>query len=81
MIKALPQGKLLGQPTRGASGNPQPVALPNGVTVRYSTWLPLDMEGWPFEGRGIEPAARIDDDPTGVKGLDAAIAELQQRQK
>ncbi len=79
MIQALPQAKLIGQPTRGASGNPQPIVLPNGVSVRYSTWVPLDMTGRPFEGSGIPPAARIDDDPTGVKGLEAAVADLQRR--
>jgi Periplasmic protease len=81
MLKALPQAKLIGQPTRGASGNPQPVSLPNGVTVRYSTWVPLGLDDRPFEGVGIAPAVAIDADPTGVKGLDAAIADLNARLK
>ena len=81
MLKALPNATLIGQNTRGASGNPQPVALPNGLTVRYSTWVPLDMEGQPFEGTGIQPATRIDDDSTGVKGLQAAIEHLNQATK
>ena len=81
MLKALPQAKLIGQPTRGASGNPQPVALPNGVTVRYSTWVPLGLDDQPFEGVGIAPAMTIGDDPTGMKGLAAAIADLDARRK
>jgi C-terminal processing protease CtpA/Prc len=79
MLKALPQGTLIGQPTRGASGNPQPVLLPNGNKVHYSTWVPLQLDGKPFEGIGIVPDQKVDDDPTGVKGLEAAVAELGKR--
>jgi hypothetical protein len=77
MLAALPNGRLIGQPTRGASGNPQPVVLPNGVKVTYSTWVPLQLDGKPFEGIGIAPATRIDGDPRGTKGLQAAIEALQ----
>lgn len=77
MLRALPHAKLIGLNTRGASGNPQPVALPNDVTVRYSTWVPLQLDGKPFEGTGIAPDLRVDDDPTGVKGLQAAIETLK----
>lgn len=79
MFKALPQARLIGQPTRGASGNPQPVALPNGLIVSYSTWVPLDLDDRPFEGVGIPPTKRIDNDPTGLKGLQAAVADLAER--
>ncbi len=77
MLRALPKAKLIGQNTRGASGNPQPVLLPNGVTVRYSIWVPLQLDGKPFEGIGIAPDIRIDDDPQGTKGLERAVAELK----
>ncbi len=77
MLRALPRAKLIGQNTRGASGNPQPVVLPNGVTVRYSIWVPLQLDGKPFEGTGIAPDIRIDDDPQGTKGLERAVAELK----
>jgi hypothetical protein len=77
MLAALPKGKLIGKPTRGASGNPQPVLLPNGVKVTYSIWVPLQSDGKPFEGVGIAPDIRIEDDPTGSKGLQAAIEALK----
>jgi hypothetical protein len=77
MLKALPNATLIGQPTRGASGNPQPVLLPNWLKVHYSTWVPLDMDGKAFEGTGIAPDQLVEDDPTGVKGLDAAIEKLR----
>lgn len=78
MLAALPSAKLVGQPTRGASGNPQPVKLPNGLTVHYSTWVPLQLDGQPFEGTGIAPDTRVADDPTGVKGLEAAVKLLEE---
>jgi C-terminal processing protease CtpA/Prc len=77
MLAALPKRTLIGQPTRGASGNPRPVSLPNGVKVNYSTWVPLQMNGKPFEGIGIAPDVLVDDDPRGTKGLQAAINKLK----
>jgi hypothetical protein len=65
MLKALPQVTLMGRPTRGASGNPAPVRLPNGVRVWYSRWLDLLPDGTPLEGRGVPPdvlVERISDD-------------------
>jgi hypothetical protein len=76
MLKARPQTRLIGQPTRGASGNPQPVLLPNGLTVYYSTWVPLGLDGQPFEGTGVQPDIRVDDDRTGEAGLAKAIEQL-----
>ena len=81
MLKALPRAKLIGLPTRGASGNPQPVLLPNGLKVHYSTWVPLQLDGQPFEGQGIAPAQQVDEDPSGAKALDAAIAMLRESTK
>jgi carboxyl-terminal processing protease len=81
MLRALPQTKLIGQPTRGASGNPHPIALPNGVTVHYPIWISLQLDGKPLEGVGIAPDVTIDEDPTGIKGLQAAVEELNRRAK
>jgi hypothetical protein len=81
MLAALPKGTPVGQATRGASGNPRPVLLPNGVTVNYSTWVPLQLNGKPFEGTGIAPDTRIDDDARGTKGLQAAIEALKRTAK
>jgi hypothetical protein len=76
MLAALPQAKLSGQPTQGASGNPRPVRLPNGVIVLYSTWIALTPEGEPIEGQGVQPDVEVPDDPTGEAGLSAAIEHL-----
>jgi C-terminal processing protease CtpA/Prc len=59
MMKALPQCALFGQPTRGASGNPAGVSLPNGVDVYFSRWLSLEADGTPIEDRGVLPDLEV----------------------
>lgn len=76
MLKSLPHVTLVGQPTRGASGNPQPVELPNGVVVWYSTWVSMLPDGSTFEGGGIAPDTVVkhegEGDPTFERGVEAA---------
>ncbi len=55
MLKALPHVTLFGQATRGASGNPAAVSLPNGVEVFYSRWVSMLPDGTIIEGQGIQP--------------------------
>lgn len=54
-LRALPQAALFGAPTRGASGNPRPIDLPNGVRVHASRWLSLSPAGALLERRGVPP--------------------------
>ncbi len=74
MMKAIPSCTLVGQPTRGASGNPKPVQLPNGIDVWYSRWVSMLPDGTPIEGTGIPPDIMIDHvagtDPTWLKALE-----------
>jgi hypothetical protein len=81
MVDALPSGTLLGQPTAGASGNPAPLALPNGVTVSYSRWLNLNPDETHTEGKGIIPDEVIKHDPSGDPTFDAAVKSLKERVK
>ncbi|MEM6471668.1 MAG: S41 family peptidase [Planctomycetota bacterium] len=55
MFKAIEQSVVLGQPTRGASGNPSPVTLSNGLKVWFSRWQSLEADGTPIEDRGVLP--------------------------
>ncbi len=70
MLTALPHVTMVGQATRGASGNPAPVMLPNGIDVWYSRWLSLLPDGTPLEGSGVPPDIKVDHagpgDPTFV---------------
>jgi hypothetical protein len=43
--------------------------------------VPLQLNGKPFEGTGIAPDTRIDDDARGTKGLQAAIEALKRTAK
>lgn len=79
MMKAIPRVTLIGQPTRGASGNPHPVQLSNGIQVMFSRWVSMLPDGSPIETIGVPPDRVVphqranDEDPT----LEVAIKVLQ----
>jgi len=81
MLKALPHVRLVGLPTRGASGNPAPVRLPNGVQVYFSRWVALQADGKPFEGTGIAPDVKIAHSGDGDPTFERAVKELTERIK
>ena len=68
MMKALPNCTLVGLPTRGSSGNPRPVRLPNGVEVYYSRWQSMLPDGTVIEDSGVPPDVEI----KHIKGSDLA---------
>lgn len=74
MLRERPGTLLVGQPTRGASGNPAPVALPNGMEVAFSRWQDTLADGTPTEGRGVPPHEVVEPrgagDPTLARGLE-----------
>jgi carboxyl-terminal processing protease len=70
---------LVGQPTRGASGNPRPVTLSNGVRVWFSRWISLTPEGTPLEGRGIRPDVLVEHEGNGDKTFDKAVEILKKQ--
>jgi C-terminal processing protease CtpA/Prc len=71
MLKALPQATLVGQPTRGSSGNPRPFKLPGlELTVWYSRWVDLEPDGSPVEGRGIAPHVAVNEPPEAYRNRD-----------
>ena len=55
MMKAMERVTLVGQPTRGASGNPAAVTLSNGVKVWFSRWVAMEPDGTEIEGKGVAP--------------------------
>ena len=75
-----------GEKSFGASGNPQPIALGNNVTVYLPCWKDLRLDGTCFEGEGIAPdievRATTDDLAAGdpLPGLDQGIDRLERRQ-
>ena len=81
MMKAFPRVTLIGRPTRGASGNPRPITLPNGATVFFSRWVSMLPDGTPIEGRGIAPDVVVPHEGEGDPTFDAALAELARQIK
>lgn len=71
MLKAIPGIPLVGLPTRGSSGNPAPVHLPNGVRVWFSRWISLLPDGTGIERTGVRPDIRVEH----LAGKDVALDE------
>ena len=71
MMKQAPRCVLLGERSRGRSGNPKPVALANGVTVFLPSWVALTPEGEAIEGWGVAPdiAVAFPDEAAGEDPL------------
>lgn len=72
--------KLIGEPSSGASGNPQPHELGNGVKVYLPSWKALRLDGSALEGVGIAPDILVDTQPSdfekGEPVFEAAKKEL-----
>lgn len=82
MMKQVPRCQLLGATSYGASGNPRPHALPNGVTVWLPSWKDMTADGQELEGRGIPPdvavLARPEDFAERDPVLEAALRVLRE---
>ena len=79
MLAALPRATLVGLPTRGASGNPKPLRLPNGVTLWSSTWIDLLPDGTLLEGHGVPPGIRVEPTGPGDPTLEAGLRLLREQ--
>jgi hypothetical protein len=76
MMAAIPGAVTMGRPTAGFSGNPQPVDLPNGVSVHFSRWVSLLPDGTPLEGRGVVPARVVEAAGPGDPAFEEALKVL-----
>jgi hypothetical protein len=82
MLRQCHDVTLVGAPTLGSSGNPQPCPLQNGVALWLPSWRALDADGKPLEGRGVEPDVAVansresfrDGDPVLARALELARA-------
>ncbi len=79
MLKSMPHVTLLGQTTRGSTGNPQPVTLPNGIRVWFSRWIGMRADGSIFEDEGIRPDITVEHAGKGDPTFDAAVDHLRKR--
>jgi C-terminal processing protease CtpA/Prc len=73
--------RLFGERSGGASGNPKPHDLGNGVTVLLPSWRDMLPDGTLLEGKGIEPDQTVKGSPAdfarGDPVLDAALKWLR----
>lgn len=65
MLRTVPRAILVGTQTIGASGNPKPHPLGNGVTLHLPSWQTFLPDGAELEGQGIPPDIEVH-----VKGID-----------
>jgi bacillolysin len=87
MLQASPNTILIGDRTRGASGNPLERHVPElNISYSISQWIAYDDHKMPFEDRGIEPAVHVTPDASYDDGanrdlvLEKALAYLEWRQ-
>ncbi len=59
MMKTLPNTKVVGMTTYGASGNPKAYDLSNGIKVYLPSWKAYTLEGDLIEDHGIKPGIEI----------------------
>ncbi len=72
----LRQGKyvtLVGERSRGSSGNPKPHPLDNGVIAFIPSWKAMRPDGTCFEGEGIEPDVVVKAPPGEFKRGDPVL--------
>ncbi|MFM7297278.1 MAG: S41 family peptidase, partial [Planctomycetota bacterium] len=75
MLRRARDCTLVGQPTAGSSGNPQPFELGNGVVARIPSWQFLDAEGQLLEGRGVAPDVLVPCTPEDLKSGDPILSK------
>ena len=81
MLRVLPNVRTVGLATRGGSGNPAQVDLPNGVGVAFSRWVNFLPDGTPTEGRGIPPDVEVVPAGPGDPTLRAGVEDLRRRMR
>lgn len=59
MMKQAPDCKFIGERSYGASGNPKPHELANGVTIFLPSWKAMLPDGSLLETKGIEPDVEV----------------------
>lgn len=73
MMKQVPDSKLVGERSYGASGNPKPHELANGVTVYLPSWKALLPDGTSQETKGIAPDVEVMQDASTFPRRDLVI--------
>lgn len=78
MMRQAPGCRIVGARTYGASGNPQPHTLANGVTVLLPSWRDLAPDGSPLETHGLAPDLEVTASPEDFVSGDPVLAAALQ---
>lgn len=85
MMKQVPGTVIVGATSQGASGNPKPFDLGNGVTVMLPSWKDMTADGKELEGVGIAPDIAVNATAADFESNDpvlaAALAHLRKQPK
>jgi hypothetical protein len=73
MMKQVPNCKLIGDKSYGASGKSVPYGLGNGVTVWLPSWKAMLPDGTFFEGIGIKPDIPVKTNENELRQRDAVL--------
>lgn len=68
-----PRCKLVGEVTKGSSGNPRPFDPANGVTVFLPSWEDQIPNGTMLEGRGVTPDVTVKANRAALRQKDAVL--------
>lgn len=79
MMKHGGKATLVGDRTRGSSGNPKPHDLGNGVTILLPSWEDFLPDGTALEGNGITPDVKAEFGADAARDgvLDAALSAVR----
>lgn len=69
---------LIGEPTPGASGNPKPFDLGNGVVLFVPSWRNLTLDGAETEGVGMKPDVEVVVDLSRFQTEDPVLAKARE---
>jgi len=72
-MRQSPRCKLIGDVTKGSSGNPRPFDLGNGVTAFLSSWEDQLPDGTVIEGRGVTPDVPVETSLPELRKRDAVL--------
>ena len=76
---------LIGTPSFGSSGNPQPRQLANGLVLYVPQWQASDLDGRLVEGNGVTPDIVLDVAPDRFASadpvFDAAVALVSRQER
>ena len=79
MLRACPNAVLVGDRTRGGTGNPRLFTLDNGVSYTLSSWVGYDAQGHIFEDQGLEPDIYVSAALSVAQGRDLVLERALSR--